>query len=133
MPLGFADLYSCVTTRGVFTSWKKVAQMTRERGAGDPFLSKKVASVGHLHLILTLQLAPFVADLAIIWIIRTNGSGTWMIEMMRWIADVSRGFVIACLAVCLILDLAPNLLILILSLSLFKPLLITHTMLVAGR
>ena len=107
--------------------------MTRERGAGDPFLSKKVASVGHLHLILTLQLAPFVADLALIRIIRTNGSGTWMIEMMRWIADVSRGFVIACLAVCLILDLAPNLLILILSLSLFKPLLITHTMLVAGR
>ena len=125
--------------------------MTRERGAGDPFLSKKVASVGHLHLILTLQLAPFVADLALIRIIRTNGSGTWMIEMMRWIADVSRGFVIACLAVCLILDLAPNLNVTImpvlnvtlqyalallhsfLSLSLFKPFLITHTMLVAGR
>ena len=107
-----------------------MAQMTRERGAGDPFLSKKVASVGHLHLILTLQLGPFVADLAIIRI---------------------SGFVIACLAICLILDLAPNLNVTImpvlnvtlqyalallhsfLSLSLFKPFLITHTMLVAGR
>jgi hypothetical protein len=130
LPLGFANLYSCVTTRGVFTSWKKVAQMTRERGPGDPFLSKTVASVGHLHLILTLQLAPFVADLAIIRI---------------------SGFVLACFAICLILDLAPNLNVTImpvlhvtlqhalallhsfLRLSLFKPFRITHTMLVAGR
>ena len=74
-----------------------------------------------------------------------------MIEMLRMFAKVGRGFVIACLAICLIPDLAPNLNVTImpvlhvtllhalalprsfLSLSLFKPFLITHTMLVAGR
>ena len=71
-----------------------------------------------------------------------------MIEMLRWIADVSRGFVIACLAICLILDLAPNLNVTImpvlnvtlqyalallhsfLSLSLFKPFRHLHLILI---